>query len=151
MQPDSSNSRPVKIPCPACNLQHLIQGKNEQYYGSRLRVCPTFKNLSIQDKTTVVENAKACVLCLDWQGTHTRDHCTAKLGGQPFPNCSVDNNGVVCGKKHNRMLHGSASHLCNVVVRNKAMPPSKSPNYVAPGKMELETAEDFQNALLPIQ
>ena len=65
-QSSSSNSKPMKIPCPACNLQHLIQGRNNQYYGSRLSVCPTFKNLSVQDKTTVVENSKACVLCLDW-------------------------------------------------------------------------------------
>ena len=49
------------------------------------------------------------------------------------------------------MLHGSTSFLCNVVVRNKAMPPSKSPNYVAPGRMELENAENLQNDLLPIQ
>ena len=31
------------------------------------------------------------------------------------------------------------------------MPPSKSLNYVAPRKMELEAAEYFSNALLPIQ
>ena len=31
------------------------------------------------------------------------------------------------------------------------MPPSKSPNYVAPGKLEQETAEESQKALLPIQ
>ena len=31
------------------------------------------------------------------------------------------------------------------------MPPSKSPIYVAPGRRELETAEQSQNALLPIQ
>ena len=138
----------MKIPCPACNLQHMVQGRNEQYYGSRLSVCPTFKNLSLQDKTRVVEKAKACVLCLDWRGTHSRDQCPTRPGGKPFPNCSVDNNGVACGKRHNPLLHGSTSHLCNVVV---AMPPSKSPNYVAPGKLELETAEESQNALLPIQ
>ena len=68
--PMSSNSKPMKIPCPAFNLQHLIQGRNEQYYGSRLSVCPTFKNLSVQDKTTVVEKSNACILCLNWRGTH---------------------------------------------------------------------------------
>ena len=31
------------------------------------------------------------------------------------------------------------------------MTPSRSPNYVAPGKLELETAENSHNALLPIQ
>ena len=31
------------------------------------------------------------------------------------------------------------------------MPPRKSPNYVAPTRVELETAENSQNALLPIQ
>ena len=31
------------------------------------------------------------------------------------------------------------------------MPPSKSPNYVAPMRVVLETAENSQNALLPIQ
>ena len=56
-----------------------------------------------------------------------------------------------CGKKHNRLLHGSTSFICNVVVRNRAMPPSKSPNFTAPTQAELEAANDTQNALLPIQ
>ena len=129
----------------------MLQGKDGQYYGSRLSVCPTFANLSLQDKTTVVEKAKACALCLDWRGKHTRDQCPARPGNRPFPNCTVSTNGVACGKRHHNLLHGSTSHLCNVVVRNMAMPPSKSPDYVAPGKMELETAEESANALLPIQ
>ena len=147
----SPSSNPQKIPCPACKIQHLVQGLKEQYYGSRLSACPTFRNLSLQDRTTVVEKCKACVLCLDWRGIHSRDQCPAMAKGKPFPNCTKDNNGVVCGKRHNSLLHGSTSHLCNVVVRNMAMPPSRSPNYLAPGKMELETAEESQNALLPIQ
>ena len=61
-----SNSQPIKPSCPACNLQHTVtitagDGTKTEFYGSRLNQCPTFKNLSIQDKTTVVENAKACL------------------------------------------------------------------------------------------
>ena len=75
-----STSQPTKPSCPACNLQHTVtitasDGTKTEFYGSRLNQCSTFKNLRIQDKTTVVENAKACVLCLNWQGTHSRDNC----------------------------------------------------------------------------
>ena len=74
----SSNSQPTKPPCPACNLQHKFGTNNNPFFGSRIYSFPTFKNLSIQDKTTVVENAKACVLCLDWRGTHGRDNSPSR-------------------------------------------------------------------------
>ena len=38
-----------------------------------------------------------------------------------------------------------------MVVPNRAMPPSKSPNYLAPSQDELEAANITKNALLPIQ
>ena len=70
-QSSSSDSQPTKPPCPACNLQYKLDGDTSQFYWTRLSACPTFRNLSIQDKTTVAENAKACVLCLNWKGNHT--------------------------------------------------------------------------------
>ena len=48
-------------------------------------------------------------------------------------------------------LHSSTSFICNLVVCNRAMPPSKSPNNLAPSQEELEAANNTQNALLPIQ
>ena len=121
------------------------------FYSTRLSLCSTFKNLNIQDKTTVVEKSKACALCLNWTGNHNRDNCTATYKGQPFENCSMVTNGGECGKKHSRHLHGSTSFICNVVVHNRAMPTSKSPNYIAPSQAELEAANNTQNVLLPIQ
>ena len=68
-QSGGSNSQQAK-PCPACNLQHRVKGQYNNFYSSRLYLCPTFQNLSIQDKTKVVKDAKVCTLCLDWRGLH---------------------------------------------------------------------------------
>ena len=60
-------SQPSRPPCPACNLQHSIPAKDNRskFFKTRLHLWPTFKNISIQEETTVVEKTKACVLCLD--------------------------------------------------------------------------------------
>ena len=149
----SAVSQQSKPSCHACNIQHQVPARDNRpkFFGTRLHLCPTFRNLSIQDKTTVVEKNKACVLCLNWTGSHSRDNCPALYQGRLYTNCPMLTNGVECGKEHNRLLHGSTSFICNVVVRNRAMPPSKFPNFTAPTQADFEAANETQNALLPIQ
>lgn len=98
-----------------------------------------------------MERSKGCVLCLDWTGSHMRENFLSQIKGRPFANCNVLVGGADCGKRHNHLLHESTAKICNAVVRNRSMSPSRSPNYSAPSKEELEQANTFKNDLLPMQ
>ena len=94
-------------------------------YRTRLSSCNVFQNLSIQDKTAVVERSNICTLCLDCTVTHSRDTRDFGVRGQSGVSaCKVCVNGRECGKKHNMLLHGSTAAICNVV-KSKASPPNK--------------------------
>ena len=149
-QPASSTPTQPGIPCPTCNLHHThISPKGETMYRTRLSSCNVFRNLSIQDKTTVVEQQNICPLCLDWTVTHSRDNCNSRVRGEVISGCKVFFNGNECGKKHNIFLHGPTATICNVV-NSKAYPPSRQ-NYRAPSKEQLELAHNSEVTLLPIQ
>ena len=149
-QPASSTSPQPGIPCPACNLHHThISPKGETMYRTRLSSCNVFWNISIQDKTAVVERSNICPSCLDWTVAHSRDTCDSRFMGKLFSACKVWVNGIECGKKHNLPLHGSTAAICNVV-KSKASPPNKH-NYRAPSKEQLELAHSSKIPLLPIQ
>ena len=149
-QPASSIPPQPGIPCPACNLHHThISPKGETMYRTRLSSCNVFQNLSIEDKTAVVERSNICTLCLDWTVTHSKDTCDSRVRGELLSACKVWVNGVECGKKHNMLLHRSTAAICNVV-RSKAMP-SNRPNYQAPSKEQLELPNSSKITLLPIQ
>ena len=85
------------MPCPFCNLHHTSVYKGATWYMTRLSSCPTFRNLSIPDKTTVLRKSKGCVLCLDWTGVHPRDNCLSRIQGKLCRNCRMMVNGVECG------------------------------------------------------
>ena len=103
-------------PCPGCNGQHSFQSKGETLYKTYLSACEVFRSMIVAERARIVERSKACQLCLDWTGTHQRDQCKAVTkGGQPYGVCEAQDNGVVCGLKHNKMLHGSTVRYCNVV------------------------------------
>ena len=125
-------------------------------YRTRLSSCNVFRNLSIQDKTTVVERSNICPLCLDWTITHSRDNCNSRVRGELISGCKVFVNGIECGKKHHMFLHGSTAAICNVV-QSKAYPPNRHAyppsrqNYRAPSKEQLELAHNSEVTLLPIQ
>ena len=103
------------IPCPGCNGQHSFQSKGETLYKTYLSACETFRSMTVAERARIVERAKACQLCLDWTGSHQRDQCKAVTkGGQSYGDCKAQDNGVVCGLKHNKMLHGSTIRYCNL-------------------------------------
>ena len=63
-------------------------------FKTRLSACPTFRDLSITDKTTMLQRSKGCTLCLDRTDTHTRDKWLSKVRGELYGNCKVLVNGV---------------------------------------------------------
>ena len=101
--------------CPVCSRPHeIIVGKNAGKYKTRLSSCEEFRNMSIQERSTAMERAQACVRCTDW--THKKSNCDAKFGNKPWQDCTVlDGAGKKCGKKHHNLLHGSNNaYICNM-------------------------------------
>lgn len=81
----------------------------------RLSVCDQFKNLMVNQWSSMVQTANGCSLCLDWTGGHRRDTCKYQSKGQVYWNRTVSTNGQACGKKHNALLHGSTNAFCNAM------------------------------------
>ena len=112
-----SNMKQKPKDCPACNSQHTVMGQDgvTTLYRNRLSTCDVFRALGVEERAAMVEAAGGCALCLDWTGSHQRDTCkelmSVKAG--PFQVCNQLVNGNPCGKKHNRMLHGSVAKFCN--------------------------------------
>ena len=101
--------------CPVCSRPHeIIVGKNAGKYKTRLSSCEEFRNMSVQERSTAMEKAQACVRCTDW--THKKSNCDAKFGNKPWQDCTVlDGAGKKCGKKHHNLLHGSNNaYICNM-------------------------------------
>ena len=116
-----------------------------------LSLYTTFKNLGTTGKVTMMEKLNGCVLCSYWTGAHTRENCPSIIRGKPFSNFNMSVGVAECVKKHNILLHGSTAKICNVVVRNRTIPPSRSTNFVAPSKEEVDQADTSRNVLLPMQ
>ena len=135
-----SNMRQKPKDCPACNSQHTVMGQDgvTTLYRNRLSTCDVFRALGVEERAAMVEAAGGCALCLDWTGSHQRDTCkelmSVKAG--PFPVCDQLVNGNPCGKKHNRMLHGSVAKFCNFL----------RVNHVKGGKREAPTSKDIDKA-----
>ena len=105
-------------PCPACESQHPYQRDGNTVYRKSFFFCQTFKNLSPDERTKLVQSNNCCALCLDCTGSHQWDTCSVKIGKyqRVLGDCPItDNNGVVCGKKHNTLLKESANQFCNMV------------------------------------
>ena len=67
------------IPCPACGDSHTATGPNgKTYYKNCLSVCDAFRSKSLDERATIIQQAKGCVLCLDWTGDHQAKACQAK-------------------------------------------------------------------------
>ena len=116
--------------CPACSGQHSFNDKGDLLYRTCLSSSPDFCNLRPVDRANMLQAAKGCQLCLDWTGNHQRDKCTANTRGKPLGDCSIQVNGVLCGVKHNSLLHGSSSKYCNLV---QVSTTSADPGAEAPG------------------
>merc|ERR1712101_44028 len=91
---------------------------NKMYYKTCLSGCEAFTSKSVDERATIIQQARGCVLCLDWTGSHQVGACQAKgRQGRTFDPCKQLTNGSPCGKRHNHLLHGSGNSYCNSVKR----------------------------------
>ena len=109
--------------CPACKGQHTFTGNDGQpRYKCRLAACDTFKQMSVNERASLMERINGCVLCTDWTGSHTREHCEEETrSGFKFGVCRMLlAAGGEGGKRHHQYLHGntSFSKFCNTLSVN---------------------------------
>merc|ERR1712082_42705 len=116
----STTQKPLR-PCPACGGTHTATGTNNKtYYKTCLSSCEAFTSKSVDERATIIQQARGCILCLDWTGSHQVRACQAK-GRQRkmFDPCKQLINGLPCGKRHNHLLHGSGNSYCYARTRAK--------------------------------
>ena len=83
------------------------------FYKNRLSVCEKFRGKTLEERAGLVQLAGGCALCLDWSGDHRAKECKAKIRGKQFEACGQLEGGQPCGKRHNRLLHGTGNNFCN--------------------------------------
>lgn len=71
----------------------------------------------------MIEKAKGCMLCTDYTGQHDKNRCYSTFKGKKFPNCPMTEGGVICGKRHHKLVHGSMSKYCNMARVSKTSTP----------------------------
>ena len=78
--------------------------------------------MSVNERASLMERINGCVLCTDWTGSHTREHCEEETrSGFKFGVCRMLlAAGGECGKRHHQYLHGntSFSKFCNTLSVN---------------------------------
>ena len=75
--------------CPACGGTHTAMGSNnEKYVKTRLSNCEVFTRKSFNERATIIQKTRGCILCLDWTGSHQVGACQAKgRQGRTFDPC----------------------------------------------------------------
>ena len=96
--------------CPVCKEYHTWvpkQGFNKGTHlpSDRLYDCPQFAKKPVSEQGQWIKDKDACALCMSH--SHVVDNCTAKT----VVVCDIPVNGVVCGRKHNKMLHGAPAMM----------------------------------------
>ena len=65
---------------------------------------------TIDKRANIIQQARGCILCLDWSGNHQVGACQAKSRhGRTYKPCKQLVNGSPCGKWHNDLLHGTGN------------------------------------------
>ena len=88
-------------------------------FSTRMNQCIKFLNMSAEDRALLLDKVTGCALCTDYTGDHQRDKCDATVKGKPFNNCSIQEGGKACGKKHNHLVHGTNIKFVNTLKRMK--------------------------------
>ena len=100
--------------CPACSGTHPWTGRDgKTFFKTRLSACDEFKAKSPQERDTIIAEAKGCVFCLDWTPSHKASDCKVERQGKPLKPCSIKDGGVVCGRRHDPLVHGTTVSYCN--------------------------------------
>ena len=75
-----------------------MDSNGKTYYKNCLSVCDVFRDKPLEEKATIIQQAKGCALCLDWTGDHQAKACQAKGKYGKFKPCKQQVNGSQCGK-----------------------------------------------------
>lgn len=112
------DSEPAEA-CPACAGTHTVTGANgNMYYKNRLSCCEAFTSKSVNERAAIIQQARGCIPCLDWTGSHQVGACQAKgRQGRTFDPCKQLINWLPCGKRHNHLIHGMGNSYCNSIRR----------------------------------
>ena len=133
-----------------------MDSDGKTFYKNRLSVCDAFRSKSLDERATIIQQTRGCVLCLDWTGDHQAKACQAKdRNGKTYEPCKQLVNGSPCGKRHNHLLHGTGNSYCNSVKKvltsnNRALNILGKGALGAPSIKEIEAA-DGVHALLQLQ
>ena len=122
-------------PCPCCNQEHTYVRRDKMNWPSdRLFTCKKFKDMSAQERGTMIETLKGCPRCLSWR--HDKTKCSSQV-----VKCSVDvGNGQKCGLDHSYLVHDSGVAYCNML---KTLP--GDPTSLLKPVLEEDNSSDFAN------
>ena len=100
-RPEWIKKRQAEIgPCPVCKGHHTwINSKKQENPSDQVINCPTFKNMTRDERVNTYKKAKLCRRCLSWG--HQVKQCT-KDCAKFF--CRKDINGTPCGQDHHALL-----------------------------------------------
>ena len=91
--------------CLLCKELHTYVSQSRQLFVSgSFKACDKFKDMDVNQKAKLIEQQKACALCLQWG--HQRADCTRNIGVCPENNC---------GLQHNKLLYSNNVWYCNNV------------------------------------
>ena len=98
-------------PCPSCGDSHAATGADgKTFYRNRLSACDDFRSKSLDERATIIQQVKGCILCLDWTGDHQVKNCQGKgKFDRAYEPCKNQVNGSMCSKRHNHLLHGTGN------------------------------------------
>ena len=103
----ASQQAGASVPCPACEQYHTFQGRDGVVRPSTRLGCPAFKQLTINERVSMLEDSNGCARCMDFTGRHQRDSCPYRGQDGQLWTCNAEVNGVRCGKEHHQSLHGT--------------------------------------------
>ena len=100
-------------PCKLCGTLHTynrrVAGEEVTWPSGRFSSCPTFMDMSPQEKAKVIEEKKGCPRCLSW-GHQKR---TCQRSGRP---CKEIVDGKRCKRGHDTSLHASGNKYCEAAM-----------------------------------
>ena len=99
--------------CPVCSGTHTFEVKGKDLTSYRFSSCDVFRAKPAQERANCVAEAKGCALCLDWRAKHQAVDCDVKKNGKPLEVCKEKDGNGVCGKRHDRLVHGTTVSYCN--------------------------------------
>ena len=101
--------------CPLCNKNHSYDRKfpwgNLDWPSTLLKTCPKYEALTPVQRGKKLEELEGCARCTSWK--HKKE--PGKKGclrGNPM-SYPVKESGRVCGKDHDKTVHGSGSKYCS--------------------------------------